>query len=218
MARTVQRPSARAYEAWKYRSAEERYAFYKDPQARYGDVIRVGPNTVVALDPAAVPAIYGVRARLDKGPAYIPFRQSRENRSLLTIPDEATHSKYRRLVSNAYSMSSMKGYEPYVDEILDRYVEVLDMYAKTKERMNLSRWCHYCGFRNRSILVIREITDVRFRLTIMLRLLRCRLQSHVWQSTGLSRRMGCTWAHCTCAGSLYVFCPRVTDTMDAQST
>ena len=35
--------------------------------------------------------------------------------TLVSIGDEATHSKYRKLVSNAYSMTSLKAYEPYVE-------------------------------------------------------------------------------------------------------
>ncbi|KIV89667.1 hypothetical protein PV10_07052 [Exophiala mesophila] len=122
-----------AYKAWRYASAENRYAFYKDLQTRYGDVVRTGPQTVVVLDPAAVPAIYGVCARLNKGPAYNAFRLGGENRSLLTISDETTHAKYKRLVSNAFSMSSMKAYEPHVDEMVGKFVGVLDKFATTEE-------------------------------------------------------------------------------------
>jgi cytochrome P450 len=65
--------------------------------------------------------------------------------SLLSIPDEKTHSQYRKLVSNAYSMTSLKGYEPYVDDMVNRFVEVCDEHAFTHKPMNLSLWCHYCG-------------------------------------------------------------------------
>lgn len=79
-----------------------------------------------------------------QGPAYIPFRQSGVTTSLLSIPDEHTHSKYRKLVSNAYSMSSIKGYEPYVYQMVARFVEVCDQHATNKESLDLSLWCHYC--------------------------------------------------------------------------
>jgi cytochrome P450 len=64
--------------------------------------------------------------------------------SLLSIQDENVHSQYRKLVSFAYSMSSLKGYEPYVDEMVNRFVEVCDRYAQAKEPMNISMWCTYC--------------------------------------------------------------------------
>jgi hypothetical protein len=34
--------------------------------SKYGDAVRVGPRSVSVLDPAAIPTIYGVKARLDK--------------------------------------------------------------------------------------------------------------------------------------------------------
>ena len=61
------------------------------------------------------------------------------------MEDEKTHSQYRKLVSNAYSMSSLKGYEPYVDDMVNRMVQVCSRYADSQESMNISLWCHYCG-------------------------------------------------------------------------
>jgi cytochrome P450 len=40
------------------------------------------------------------------------------------IQHEKEHAKYRKLVSNAYSMTSLKDFEPYVGEIVDQFVEV----------------------------------------------------------------------------------------------
>ena len=79
--------------------------------------------------------------------AYVPFRQAGVTTSLLSMQDEKLHSQYRKWVSNAYSMSSLKGYEPYDDEMVSRFVEVCDRYARTQEPMNISLWCHYCKSR-----------------------------------------------------------------------
>ena len=54
------------FQAWKIVRWGGKVEFYQELQAQYGDVVRVGPRSVVVLDPAAVPIIYGVRARLDK--------------------------------------------------------------------------------------------------------------------------------------------------------
>ncbi|KAJ0425453.1 cytochrome P450 [Aspergillus carlsbadensis] len=113
---------------------------------RNGDRTANRPRSVTVLDPAAVPLVYGVRAKLDKGPAYIPFRQAGVKTSLLSIPDEHTHSKYRKLVSHTYSMTSIKGYEPYVDRMVRKFIASCDEHATSKEPMNLSLWCHYYCF------------------------------------------------------------------------
>ncbi len=54
----------RAYMAWKY-SGQDVNLFMKI-HSKYGDVVRVGPRSVSVLDPAAVPSIYGVKARFNK--------------------------------------------------------------------------------------------------------------------------------------------------------
>ncbi len=150
------------YSAWRTLRRGDKIEYYNQLQARYGDVIRIGPKSVLVLDPAAVPVIYGVRAKLDKvidnslswvrnfangfikGPAYVPFRQAGVTTSILSLADEKTHSQYRKLVSNAYSMSSLKAYEPYVDLMVNRLVEVCDQHANSGEPLNISLWCHYC--------------------------------------------------------------------------
>ena len=52
--------------AWRISRRGGKVDYYRRLQAQYGDVVRIGPCSVVVLNPAAVPAIYGVRAKLDK--------------------------------------------------------------------------------------------------------------------------------------------------------
>ncbi|OCT54514.1 benzoate 4-monooxygenase cytochrome P450 [Cladophialophora carrionii] len=134
------------YNAWRGIHFHNKVHVQRGLQARYGDVVRTGPRSVTVFDPAAVPVIYGVRSKLDKGNAYVPFRQAGVTTSLLSIPDEKTHSQYRKLVSNAYSMTSLKGYEPYVDDMVNRFVEVCNQHAFAGKPMNLSLWCQYYCF------------------------------------------------------------------------
>ncbi|KAJ9606314.1 hypothetical protein H2200_009275 [Cladophialophora chaetospira] len=134
------------YNAWKGLHYGNKVEVQRGIQARYGDIVRTGPRSVTVFDPAAVPTIYGVRSKLDKGNAYVPFRQAGVTTSLLSIADEKTHSQYRKLVSNAYSMTSLKGYEPYVDDMVKRFVEACNNHANTRTPMNLSLWCQYYCF------------------------------------------------------------------------
>lgn len=63
---------------------------------------------------------------------------------LVAIPDEYTHGRYRRPVAHAYSLSSLKGYEPYIDEMIQKLVDVLDEAATSGRTINMSDWLHYC--------------------------------------------------------------------------
>lgn len=64
--------------------------------------------------------------------------------ALLVIRDEQRHAKYRRPVQHAYSLSSLKGYEPYVDDVIGTLVDVIDRHEKTGEPINISSWLYFC--------------------------------------------------------------------------
>ena len=52
--------------AWKITKYGGKNEHFRQLQAKYGDTVRIGPQSVLVLDPAAVPVVYGVRAKLDK--------------------------------------------------------------------------------------------------------------------------------------------------------
>lgn len=60
------------YNGWKILRARRlglpltKLGWHKQLQARYGDVVRIGPRTVVCFDAMAVPTIYAIRSRLEK--------------------------------------------------------------------------------------------------------------------------------------------------------
>ena len=44
----------------------DKISWYRALQSQYGDIVRLGPRSVIVFDIDAVPLIYGVRVRLDK--------------------------------------------------------------------------------------------------------------------------------------------------------
>jgi cytochrome P450 len=61
----------------------------------------------------------------------------------MSIRDEETHRKYRRPITHAYSVSSLKGYEPQMDETLNALVQALDRRTEKKKLTNMGEWPHY---------------------------------------------------------------------------
>lgn len=63
---------ARYTDAWALRSAVKELGrdeksqdeYYAQLHAKYGDIIRTGPRTIMILDPTALPAVYGMKTRL----------------------------------------------------------------------------------------------------------------------------------------------------------
>lgn len=99
-----------------------------------------------------------------KGPAYLPFQQPGVTTNLLAIPDDTTHSKYKKLVSNAYSMAALKDYEPYVDEMINRFTAVCDRHVQIQTPHNISLWCHYCEF---TPLYANSFVLINFQMLLM---------------------------------------------------
>ncbi len=58
----------RAYKAWKTNHYAGGNNYQTELLGKYGDVVRIGPNTVLVLDPEAINTVLGFKERLEKGP------------------------------------------------------------------------------------------------------------------------------------------------------
>jgi cytochrome P450 len=65
---------------------------------------------------------------------------------LVSILGEDRHAKYRRPVANAYSLSSLKEYEPYVDSTIRLFISSLTEHAEAKTVINISTSCYYYAY------------------------------------------------------------------------
>ena len=134
----------RFYHSW--RAWNELQDFSGPLTREYGDVVRIGPNTVAVFDPAAIPTIYGTSNRLEKGEGYLAFVVSLPTTALLACLDEEKHSRYKRPVSQAYSLSAQRAYEPNMDRVVNQLIKALNQREESKETVNISTWCHYYAF------------------------------------------------------------------------
>lgn len=134
----------RAWQAWKYSDRPNGVTYHEVIHHHYGNVVRVGPRTVFINEAEAIPRVLGFKQRLEKSDSVVPFSVPGIHTSLVGIRNEQKHASYRRPIQNAYSLSSLKAYEPAVDEMIDKLVEVVDNHAKEEKTLNISSWCHYC--------------------------------------------------------------------------
>ena len=63
----------RAYKAWRFNHFKDGVNYQTELLGKYGDVVRIGPNTVLVLDPEAINSVLGFKERLEKGPGYKVF-------------------------------------------------------------------------------------------------------------------------------------------------
>ncbi|RDL38625.1 uncharacterized protein BP5553_02965 [Venustampulla echinocandica] len=60
--------------------------------------------------------------------------------------DQDEHGRHRRVVANAYALTTLRNYEPYIDELLETLFQVLDKNCKSGETIDIARWTYYFSF------------------------------------------------------------------------
>ncbi|CAK7224304.1 hypothetical protein SEUCBS140593_005529 [Sporothrix eucalyptigena] len=104
----------RMYMVW----TRQPHLVHIDLHKKYGSIVRLGPRTVSVGDADAVKSIYALNAGIIKSGFY-PVQQTVAKghalQSLFNTTDEKFHAKLRRAVSNAYAMSTLVQFEPFVD-------------------------------------------------------------------------------------------------------
>ena len=106
---------------------------------KYGPVVRIGPNNLSYSDAQAWKDIYGHRTGGKKAfPKDRKFYAKPINGvdSIITTPDEASHSRHRRILAHAFSDKALKEQEPLLKHWAQLLVEKLNE-ACTKGPQNL---------------------------------------------------------------------------------
>lgn len=110
---------------------------------KYGNLVRTGPNEVsVALLPA-IKKIYGAGSKFRKSDWYSVWQGHRKF-DLFAERDEGIHASQRRLVSSAYSMTSLKDLEVYVDDAVNVFMaRMKEMQGQT---IDMGKWTQLFAF------------------------------------------------------------------------
>lgn len=133
--------------------------------AKYGDVVRLGPNNLSFADPKALKTIYGLSKGFTKVSTPFMYQNQADNLksefypvqqsvagghrlpSLFSTTSEPFHQQLRRCVNSAFSMSTLIQYEPFVDSTTELFLEQTEkLFAKTAESCDFSRWLQFYAF------------------------------------------------------------------------
>jgi cytochrome P450 len=60
--------------------------------------------------------------------------------------DPFLHAKRKRIVSHGYSMNALQSMETYVQERLQILLAKMAEYMRSKEEIDLGKWCHFFAF------------------------------------------------------------------------
>ncbi len=92
---------------------------------KYGPVVRIGPNVVSVADPAAIEAVLGLKANLNKTDSVRPLINTHEGQELpmlISAIDSKCHARIRRPVAGAYSLTTLLELEDVTDSIISTMV------------------------------------------------------------------------------------------------
>ncbi|KAF9468211.1 cytochrome P450 [Collybia nuda] len=132
------------------------HIYYTELHAKYGDVVRVGPNELSFRTPAAVAPLMGP-AGLAKGPFWDGRVPEQEKvKPMIALRDKKEHTRRRRPWTRGFSSAALKGYEPLITARCQQLVEVLSNQVGA---VDMSKWMGYFAFGGGSEMV-REGADV----------------------------------------------------------
>jgi hypothetical protein len=123
--------------------------------AKYGSVVRFAPNSLSVNDPAALRAIYGHGANVQKSETfYHAFRAHPAAISTLLATEKGHHARKRRIMGQAFSDGAMRDLEQYVlknvrlwESEVGRSVKAAVEEGKTwTAGVDMGKWCNYLVF------------------------------------------------------------------------
>lgn len=108
---------------------------------KIGPIIRVAPQMYSIGDPAAMKPIYGIGSPLKKSSWYDYWGDPRvPNHNLFSAIDPSFHAAMRRKIANLYTMTTIKSYEPYVNNCVRVLLEQFDRFATKGEWFDLQHF------------------------------------------------------------------------------
>ncbi|KAL4768233.1 hypothetical protein BDW60DRAFT_219845 [Aspergillus nidulans var. acristatus] len=117
---------------------------------KYGDVVRLGPNTLSFASPSAIKIIYGLNKGFTKSefyPVQMTVSKGEPLPSLFSTLDESFHANLRRSVNHAFSMSSLVQYEPMVNQTVELFLDqTAALFANTGKTCDFARWLQFFAF------------------------------------------------------------------------
>ena len=148
--RTIKGPALARWTRFWYFYRVARGRFELDNIAlhrKYGKIVRVAPNHFSIDDPSAIKTIYGIGTAFTKSAWYAGFSNPGEPRSsIFPERDIKRHAEDRRRFQSLYSMTSIAGYEPFVDECADLLTDHLNEFAETNKKVNMAHWFQCYAF------------------------------------------------------------------------
>lgn len=116
--------------------------------ALYGPVVRIGPNEVSICDASMLQQVFGGNP-WQKGTAYsftASGGASTSETALSSIRDDEEHKSRRKIWDRAFSIASLKNYQPSIALRVQQLCDQFDALAEREEVVDLQEWLRYLVF------------------------------------------------------------------------
>ncbi|KAF7846365.1 hypothetical protein BT93_L4496 [Corymbia citriodora subsp. variegata] len=110
--------------------------------ARYGPVVRVGPNHILLSDPDRGPWYYS----LDKSDWWYCFRPNDHDLAFSTELGIKQHNVKKKRVAGSYSMTALLANEGAMDNRITEFIVRMDEIAAAKSKTDMGSWMNYLNF------------------------------------------------------------------------
>ncbi|KIX01734.1 uncharacterized protein Z518_09460 [Rhinocladiella mackenziei CBS 650.93] len=117
-----------------------------DLHAKYGPVVRYGPNRVLLGDLSAVSAVFNTKHPLVKSESYEVAFQAVNGKlisSLATTRDEARVSALKKQIISAFTTTAILDYEHHIDHNIKSLMKYLE---EDGPDVNIAKWCIFFTF------------------------------------------------------------------------
>lgn len=122
------------------------YALEKAHQ-KYGDVVRISPNTLSFIDSSAWNDIYGHRrgrALLPKDPAF--YNEMLLDRKTITMANDVDAAPIRRAMNPAFSHKALLEHEPMLQSHVDRLMAQFAKMSRDQGSVDMRKWFTFSIF------------------------------------------------------------------------
>ncbi|KAF3902746.1 hypothetical protein AA313_de0203238 [Arthrobotrys entomopaga] len=114
---------------------------------KYGNVVRVGPNSVSVSGLEAIQAIYNVQDKFPKSEFYTPQQfivRGKPYENMFNTTNEDFHQLLRKPVAKAYAMTTIVEYEPFVDDTTLLFLSKMEELVG--QTIDFAVWLQYYAF------------------------------------------------------------------------
>ncbi len=108
---------------------------------KYGPVVRVAPDMYSLDDPSIIKTVYGIGSKFSKSDWYEGWKHPSPDRwTLFPDRDIKRHAETRKRFQAMYSLSSLVGYEGYVDDCTKIFADRLRGFAESGKVVDMGHW------------------------------------------------------------------------------